>query len=61
MTAMNYKQAVQYFKDYIRPSLEEFSDYAKKHFAFLQSLYGDMWVLQAIEIAEELRKVKGNE
>ena len=58
MTAMNYEQAVEYFKDDKRPPLEEFIEYAKKHFIFLQSMYGDAWVLQAIEIAEELRKAQ---
>jgi hypothetical protein len=58
VNAMNYEQAVEYFKDDKRPSIEEFINYAKKHFIFLQSIYGDAWVLQAIEIAEDLRKAQ---
>ena len=58
MNAMNYEQAVEYFKNDERPPIDEFIKYAKDRFVFLQSMYGDAWVLQAIEIAEELKALQ---
>jgi hypothetical protein len=56
---MNYEEVVNALKDEERPSLYVFINAGKNDFYFFGSLYGCGWVLQAIEIAEELAKLKG--
>jgi hypothetical protein len=53
---MNYKAALEYYKDVPRSSIEEFIEFGKTNFVFLQKMYGAGFVLQAIEIAELLKE-----
>lgn len=50
----SYEQAKEKYKDTPRPSVQEFIDHAKEGFAEMALLFGDGFVLQAIEIAEAL-------
>ena len=54
---MNYEEAINHYKDQPRPSLDEFIKHGKEHFVFLEMLGGSGWILQAIEIAEQLKEV----
>ena len=49
-----YEQAKEDYKDFPRPSLKEFIAHAKNGYVELSFMYGGGFVLQAIEIAEEL-------
>lgn len=51
---ISYEQAKEKYKDTPRPSVQEFIDRAKEGFAEMSLLFGDGFVLQAIEIAEAL-------
>jgi hypothetical protein len=53
---MNYEEAVEHFKNEERPSIDAFINFAKGGFVLLEMMYGAGWVLQAIEIAEQLKK-----
>jgi hypothetical protein len=52
MTA--YEQAKEHYKDVPRPTVEEFINHAKEGFVGLALLFGEGFVLQAVEIAETL-------
>jgi len=54
---MNYEEAVEHYKGIQRSSLDEFIKHGKNNFIFLELIAGIGWVLQAIEIAEQLKKV----
>jgi len=49
-----YEQAKEEHKDFPRPSVEDFIAHAKNNFVALAFVYGGGFVLQAVEIAEEL-------
>jgi len=53
---MNYEEAVEHYKDTPRTSLDEFIEHGKTKFVFLEIILGSGWALQAIEIAEQLKK-----
>lgn len=55
---MTYKEAVEKFKDIEKPSLDEFIKFAKTNFVFLDVTFGAGFILQAIQIAEDLRKAQ---
>ena len=50
----SYEQAKEQYKDTPRPTVVEFIDRAKEGFAEMALLFGDGFVLHAIEIAEAL-------
>jgi hypothetical protein len=50
----SYEQAKEKYKDVPRPTIQEFIDHAKEGFVEMSLLFGDGFVLQAIEIAEAL-------
>jgi hypothetical protein len=52
MTA--YEQAKEDAKDIPRPTTQEFIEHAKNNFVQLGLLFGNGFVLHAVEIAEEL-------
>ena len=49
-----YEQAKEHYKDTPRPTVKEFIAHSKNAFHNLGLLFGEGFVLQAIEIAEEL-------
>lgn len=49
-----YEQAKEYYKDTPRPTVEDFIARSKDAFQNLGLLFGEGFVLQAIEIAEAL-------
>jgi hypothetical protein len=49
-----YERAKEHYKDVPRPTIQEFIDHAKEGFVEMSLLFGDGFVLQAIEIAEAL-------
>ena len=51
---ISYEQAKEKYKYTPRPTVVEFIDHAKEGFAEMALLFGDGFVLQAIEIAEAL-------
>ena len=55
---MNYEQAKIEYEKIERPPLEDFIKHAKENFVFIQIAYGSGFTLQAIEIAEELAKLR---
>jgi hypothetical protein len=58
---MNYDQAKVKYEQVEKPVLEDFIKHAKENFVFIQLAYGSGFALQAIEIAEELAKLKEKE
>ena len=53
---MTYDEALVFYKDIERPSLDAFINMAKTDFLFLSPMVGVGWVLHAVEIAEQLKK-----
>ena len=49
-----FERAKERFKDVERPSVEAFIAFSKNNFVDLGLMFGDGYVLQAVEIAEEL-------
>jgi hypothetical protein len=50
----SYEQTKERYKDVPRPTVEEFINHAKEGFVGLALLFGEGFVLQAVEIAETL-------
>ena len=50
----SYEQAKEFYKDTPRPSVQEVIEHSKNAFHNLGLLFGEGFVLQAIEIAEAL-------
>lgn len=53
-----YEIAKERHKDTPRPTTQEFIDYAKNNFVELGLMFGDGFVVHAVELAEELLDVK---
>jgi uncharacterized membrane protein YjdF len=50
----SYEQAKEQYKDVPRPTVEEFIAHSKNAFNHLAFIFGEGFVLQAVEIAEQL-------
>jgi hypothetical protein len=53
-----YERAKEEYKDFPRPSIEEFIAHSKNAFNTLGLLFGEGFVIQAVEIAEQLQELK---
>ena len=54
---MNYENAVERYKDYPRPFLDEFIEHVKSHWPIFGVVWGDGIMIQAVEIAEQLKNL----